>query len=293
MLQPSEQSGIPFSPPPPKINIERLVDMKLPHSPGNMMRISNLLRDENASTRVIAEAIGFEPELVMRIIRLANSPLYALLREVVSVNTAIDTIGTKEILNIVIMELASATFARQIQNSPVAKKIWEHSLAVAVIARELSRVMGLRGAEEVFTCGLLHDIGKLVLISHNNEDFMSLMEINEESELLWSEQKLYGYNHAEVGSLVAKRWQLPEIICYSILHHHDPSQSDQAALVTHIINTADMIANAEGHGLRAEDPAKIFDSESFIMLGLNETQLENVWNTAKQNINEVIKSFSK
>lgn len=293
MIQNFEQSGVALAEPPTKIDIEKLVSMKLPQAPGSIMRISNLLKKENASTRAIAEAISFEPGLVTRIIRLANSPLYALLREVVSVSMAVEAIGTKELENIVMMELTSATFSKQIRDSEIAAKIWKHSLAVAVLARQLSRVIGMRGGEEIFTCGLLHDIGKLILLSHSKENFEQLVDINEEIQVLRAEQKMYGYNHAEVGSLVARRWQLPDVICYSILHHHNPSQSDKAPLVTHIINVADMMTNIEGYGLRNENREKLMHSESVIMLGLDGIQMENAWENAKFTIDDVIRTFSR
>lgn len=292
MIQNFEHGGVVMDPP-PKIDIEKLVEMRLPQAPGGMMRINTLLRNENASSKAISDAISIEPTLVTRIIRLANSPLYSLIREVVSVKTAVDAIGTKEIENIVMMEITSAAFAKEIRNSEIAGKIWKHSLAVAVLSRQLSRAIGVRSGEEIFTCGLLHDIGKLILLSHDNETFKCLLEINSENEYLKTERKLFGYNHAEIGSLVARRWELPDVICYSILYHHDPTRSDQAALVTNIVNVADQITNIEGYGLRNESREKLMNSESVFMLGLDGIQMENAWETAKISIDELLKTFSK
>lgn len=281
--------AVPFK---PRINIETLVETKLPPSPGSLMRISNLLRDYNASTRKITEAINYEPILVARILRLANSPIYSLERNVTSVQTAIDTVGTKAIYDIVLMGLASATFSKEIRNSPIAQKIWEHSLAVAMIAREVSQTLGMRGTEEAFTCGLLHDLGKIILLSNDLEGYTAIAVDCGESELLNNETQLFGFNHAEVGSLVARRWGLPDEVCYTILHHHNPSQSDQAMLVAHIVDVSDMMANINGYGVRLEDASKLEFSESVMKLGLSEEHIANIWHRVDENISEVVRTFS-
>lgn len=275
-----------------KVDIETLLITKLPPSPGTMMRITTLLRDYNASVREVTQAISYEPVLVVRILRLANSPVYALERNVTSIQAAMAAVGTKAIHDIVMIGLASTTFAKEIKNSPIAKKIWEHSLAVAMTAREISKVLGMRGTEEAFTCGLLHDIGKLILLSNDIEGYPRVLEYTEENDMLWGEDELYGYNHAEVGSLIARRWNLPEEVYYSILHHHNPSQSEQGNLVTHLVDIADIMANIKGYGLRPEEESKLENSESVMKLGFTPAHLENAWKNAESNINEVIKTFA-
>lgn len=282
----------PVGAPPPKLDIETLVETKLPPSPGSIMKITSLLRDFNSTTQKITAAVSYEPVLVARILRLANSPLYALERNVTSIQMAISAVGTNVIHDIVMMELASTTFAKEIRNSVQVKKIWQHSLAVALIARELSKILGMRGLDEAFTCGLLHDFGKIILLSNDNEGFVESVDNSGEGEMLRSEHARYGYNHAEVGSLVARRWGLPDEVCYAILHHHNPSQAEHPMLVAHLVDVADIIANIRGFGLRQEDPAKLASSESVMKLGFTEEHLENAWNKVQQDIADVIQTFA-
>lgn len=275
----------------PRIDIETLVETKLPPSPGSMVRINNLLRDYNSSTRQITEAISYEPALVARVLRLANSPIYSLERNVTSIQMAINAVGTKILLEIVMMEFAATTFGKQIRNSFFGQKIWEHSLTVALVARELSRTLEMQGTEESFTCGLLHDLGKLILLSNDYDGYSKILSADEESEMLILENQQYGYNHTEIGSLVARRWGLPEGVCYAILHHHNPSQADQPMLVAHIVDVADIIANVNGYGVRLEDEEKLSYSESVMKLGFTPEHLENAWNKVKDSIQDVIKTF--
>ncbi|MEZ5424945.1 MAG: HDOD domain-containing protein [Pyrinomonadaceae bacterium] len=276
----------------PKVDIDTLLVTKLPPSPGTMMRIADLLRDYNSSMHQIAQAISYEPVLVVRILRLANSPIYALERNVTSIQSAIQAVGTKAVHDIVLIGMASTTFSKEIKNSPIAKRIWEHSIAVAMTARELSKMLGMRGTEEAFTCGLLHDIGKLILLSNFTAGFTAISEITDEAEMLNYETELYGYTHAEVGSLIARRWNLPEEVYYSILHHHNPSQSEGGNLVAHLVDVADILCNIKGYGLRPEEETKLETSESVMKLGFTPQHLENAWKNSEGNVLEVIKTFS-
>lgn len=274
----------------PKIDIEALVDTNLPPSPDNVMRLMELLRDYDASPRKISQALISEPMLVARILRLANSVIYALDRKVSSIEMAVAAIGNKTLLEIVVMGMTSSAFDREIRNSVIARKIWEHSLAVAIIARELSTALRLQGTEEAFTCGLLHDIGKLILLSYDFYGFSSILSENEEESVLAAEQRLYGYNHAQIGALVARRWQLQEEVCYAINYHHVSFQSDFPSLVAHIVEVADILANVKGYGLRCEDESKLLNSVSVLRLRLTEDHLTDVWAKVEKNLDELIKS---
>lgn len=275
----------------PKVKIQTLSVTKLPPSPGAMMRITTLLRDYNASTPEITKAISCEPVLVIRILRLANSPIYSLERTITSIQSAIAAVGTRAVHDIVMMGMASATFSKELKSSPIAQKIWKHSLAVAMTARELSKTLGMRGTEEAFICGLLHDIGKLILLSNNADEYLPVLAIDNESEMLRGENDIFGYTHAEVGSLIARQWNLPEEVYYSILYHHNPSQSDHANLVTHLVDVADLLANVKGYGVRPEESAKMETSESVMKLGFTNNDLESIWDRAEISINEVLKTF--
>lgn len=274
-----------------KIDIDSLVEQKMPPSPNGLMRLSDLLRDYNSTRGAIVQAIKHDPILTARVLRLANSPVYSFEREIVLVETAVTAIGNQSIYDIVIMEMAARTFNGGVTNAEISNKIWEHSLAVAIIAREISGTLEMRGLEESFICGLLHDFGKFVLLNHDEDGYKEILNINDEFEMLKAEFENYGYNHAEVGSLIARRWNLPDEVCYSILNHHNPTQSEQPKIVEHIIDIADILANINGYGTRTENPDKLDYSESVMKLGFSENFIDNVWERTKEKVPEIIGTF--
>lgn len=174
-----------------KIDIDSLVEKNLPPSPGSILRINRLLRDINSSTRAVTEAVSYEPMLVVRILRLVNSPIYGFERSITSIQTAIQAIGNNVLQEIVMMSLACSTFEKGIRNSAIARRIWIHSLAVALVAREMAMRLKMSGTEEAFTCGLLHDIGKFILLSSDFEHYTKMASEAKEVDMLRQEQVIF------------------------------------------------------------------------------------------------------
>ena len=274
-----------------KIDLKDLVNQRIPPSPGGLLRISDLLKDINSSTKKTVEAISYEPALVAKILRLANSPIYAFEKEVLSVESALNAIGNQMVSDIVMLEFGARTVKGVSRQSEAEKKMWVHSMAVAVIARDIALSMGMRGLEEAFICGLLHDFGKFLLLNHDPKGYLEIMTVKDEDAMLNNERHKYGYSHSEVGALVAERWELPDQLCQSLFDHHKPSLSSKPSLIAHIIDAADLVANNKGYGIREEKTEKFEFSKSLEKLRLDEEAVEKLWETTEGKIAEVIKTF--
>lgn len=281
-------------PPPvkPKVDIEAMIRTKLPPLPGSTMRILELIRDINVSTKKLADAVELDPALSVRLLRLANSPIYSLQKNVTSIYQAIDVIGTKSLYDIVMMGMTADVFAKEIRSSVIGRTIWEHSLAVALLAREFSRMLGMRGTDEVFICGLLHDIGKIMLLRADVDTYSDILGIREEAEMLAWERENFGYNHAELGAIVAQGWRLPEGVCQCILNHHNAAQTIQSMFISHLVNIADIVSNYNGYGLRLEDDSALLYSESAQLLHLTQENLHEGWENIQESLEQVTNTFN-
>lgn len=274
-----------------RIDIEALVKIKLPPMKGTAMRILELLRDEDASTQSLAAAVGCDPILTARVLRLANSVFYSPRRAVTTIEKALESIGTKSLYDIVILDAMAAGFTNDIRNSVLVRNIWAHSVAVGLLSRELVKILALRGGEEAFVCGLLHDIGRILLLRADFERFATLLDQKTDREMIEWEEENFGFNHMEVGAYVADQWRLPETICSVILYHHEPSEANISLVMANIVNAADMVANAYGYGLRLEEDEALMQSESVALLNLSRSQMLNAWDNVQDAIEEVISMF--
>jgi putative nucleotidyltransferase with HDIG domain len=275
-----------------KVDINSFINKELPPLPAGVARVMSLLQDEDTSTRVIADTIGYDPGLTAKILQAANSPLYTSERTITSLPAAVNTLGEQTIYLMIMAFMAHNAFAKQIQHSKIGKAIWEHSLAVGLAAREISTTLNMRGTEELFTCGLLHDIGKLLFLRHNPDIYSEFEDSPCEIDGLRFEKEIYGFTHAQVGALAARRWGIPSEISYVIANHHNPSEAEQSIVTTRIIDAANEIANANGYGLRGKkDMSELLITESIIALRLSIEQIEKIWYKTQNDLEDIISSF--
>jgi putative nucleotidyltransferase with HDIG domain len=272
-----------------KINLETVVRTKLPPLPGSVLRISGLLQDYNVSQQKIAEAIGFDPMLASRVLRLANSPMYPFQQSVTRLSAAVSALGNKAIYELVLMGAFADSFGREIRNTVIGRDIWLHALAVAITARELSTSLGMRGTDEAFSCGLLHDIGSLLLMRADPETYTAIFEEGSRHDLSELEKEVFGFDHAQVGALAAKRWNLSEPVCNMFLYHHNPVDAPQATFITHIVSVADRLAYLKNQRLDYDET--FFAASSVITLKVTAAQLDAIWEKVLVNLREVIKGF--
>lgn len=272
-----------------KFDLETLVKAKLPPLPGSVLKISALLLDYNVSQKKIADAVGCDPMLASRILRLANSPIYAFQQKITSLTAAVGALGNKAIYEMVVIGMIADSFSSEIRNSVVGRDNWLHSLATAIAARELCALLNLRGLDEAFTCGLMHDIGKLLIFRADSAVFTEIFNQADGGDLTDTEREVLGFDHAQVGALAARRWNLSESVCNMILYHHNPTSTIEALLMTHVINIADTLAYTKNY--KQEFSQEFLNSASMITLNFSVAQLDRVWEKVVAELREVLKAF--
>lgn len=266
-----------------------MVRAKLPPLPGSVMQISMLLLDYNVSQKKIADAVSCDPMLASRVLRLANSPIYAFQQKISSLTEAVVALGNKTMYELVMIGAVADGFAKEIRNSVVGRDNWLHSLATALTARELCALRRMRGIDEAFSCGLLHDIGKLLMFRADPELFLAVSALGDGNDSTDLEKEHWGFDHAQAGALAARRWHLPEPVCNMILYHHDPTAAAHGLLMTHVINVADNLSYLKNKKLPY--PADFLESASMITLGFTVEQLDAVWEKVAADLRSVVKAF--
>jgi putative nucleotidyltransferase with HDIG domain len=290
------QIAQPDKPRPPlvkaAVEIDQLVEMELPPLPGSALRVALLSMDMNVSTTAVAEAIGCDPVLTTRILRAANSPLYAVERKFTNLTSAVNALGNLAINQLVVIYAVSDAFHQNSKNSRLERPLWRHSVAVAVGAREICNALNLRSGEEAFLCGLLHDIGKLLLMRHDAQIYEQVEKYAEEHERVEVEQEIYKFTHAEIGALVANRWGLADEVSKAIFDHHHPIKDQQMPVMTLIIDAADKMANAAGAGLRIDGNPEMSSIQSLAALGFTEQQIADLWEQTETRLDEMMHVLS-
>ena len=129
-----------------------------------------------------------------------------------------------------------------------------HSLCCAMVAKLICQEKKIKKPDTVFTAGLLHDIGKVILDQYAFEKFNLIMDrvLNENALFLDAENEIFGYNHAQIGGMIARKWNLPEVLIEAISFHHRPQEAKENPEVVSVVHIADNICSMIGYGCGAD-----------------------------------------
>ncbi|NLH48820.1 MAG: HDOD domain-containing protein [Myxococcales bacterium] len=205
----------------------------LPHVAAQVMALTN---DPNVSAKDFVALLEKDQQLSARLIKIASSPFYAGMMKVSSIQRAIVVVGMKTLHDLVFSVAMGERVFRSKRFVASMARVWEHSLAVATIAQEIAKVRHVSG-ENAFLAGLLHDIGKPLLIE-------TLERISKELgdrvpfEEVFLDEVMRDY-HTVVGGLVAKAWRFSDSLYATIRFHHEYEQAGdqrELALLVHVAN---------------------------------------------------------
>ncbi len=256
-------------------SVENLVKTGLPPLPSSILRISTLVSDMNVSAAKIADAISLDPVISSRILSLANCPIYAIHGTITNLTEAVTIVGNTAINEQLLVCGVSDAFGRRILDSPTGRAIWIHSLAVALTASTICRKAKLRGGDEAFSCGLLHDVGKLILLRADAPFYADLLKSGEEvGDISVIERRVLGFDHAELGAAAGVAWKLPGPVCHMIRYHHEPDKTTAGVALAHVLKTADDFVK---NRINFEDPADFMANGDIRKFGLSEDDFDEIW----------------
>lgn len=223
--------------------IARSVD-RLPSPSAVVVDLLHHIDDEDMSSVQLARIIARDQSLVVRLLRIANSPFYGLRGRVDSIADAIAVLGLRAVRSLAAMSGVAGSLAGITPANFDTRLFWRHSIAVALAARALARHQ--QQPEGVaYVAGLLHDIGSLMLAASFPKHWEAVLAwVAETGSLLnVAEQEVLGSDHALIGGHLAERWHFPAPICAAITGHHRPGDGEANSL-TGTVHVADVLAHA-------------------------------------------------
>lgn len=220
----------------------------LPPLPHVASKAIVLVEDPDTTAGQLTELLGKDTALAARVLKIANSAMFSFQREITTLSQAIMIIGFKALKGIIV-----AATLRQLNRAfgKVEKMIWENSTCSAVAAHAITQHLRKPYTDEAFLLGLLHDLGKLVLVRQIPQQYMKVVEATRKGvTFAEAEQEVLGFAHPLIGALVAKKWNFSLETCQAILHHHDPLGDDISAPLdekTAVIQAADLLSHTIGY----------------------------------------------
>jgi len=249
---------------------------RLPPNPQIMLKLLRLLQDINTNPNDIVELIRIDTSLTAQVLRLSNSAYYGVVNPSYNLEEAINRIGFRETYKLVGVVCSSQIFNTPVQTYYLeSDQLWENSIATALVMENMAQRVGIEPTN-AYTVGLLHSIGKIIinqLMSEQYAEVYSLIE-KEKIPLTEAEEKIMGFNYAQLGMALLKKWNFPPEIYDPILHQFDPLSSEAHELMSCALHLA--ICVVGGVGLNYGRDAWAFKAHDAALekLGLEAEDLE-------------------
>jgi putative nucleotidyltransferase with HDIG domain len=218
-----------------------------------------LIDSPDTSAVQVGETLANDPVLTARILKVANSALFGLSREINSLTQAVSLMGFRTTRDLVL--LASLRSAYRRFGLP-ERLLWSHSVACGIGARLVARRHAPSASDDAFICGLLHDVGKVVLNNEAPEAYTQVMmtTYNEGAPFVTVERTTLGYTHTELGASVAEQWRYPQVIRDTVRLHHAVEEGlalpedDHVGRVLACVDVANTALKVLGTGYRQPRP---------------------------------------
>lgn len=188
---------------------------EVPAMPNVIIHALNVMKDPESSTKELARIVSCDQSLSTKILTLVNSAYYGFPQQITSISRALTLIGMSKAKNIIL-----AVAMRPMLINHGDKELWKHSIVTAVGCEHLM------GVDDAFVMGFLHDLGKIVLNLKDPKLYEQVCHLAKTGvDIIDAEKQLFGADHCVMGSLLAKRWQLPILIANVMKYHHNPNLS--------------------------------------------------------------------
>lgn len=193
----------------------------VPAMPNVIVHALNIMKDPESSTKELAQIISYDQSLSTKVLTLVNSAYYGFPQQITSIGRALALIGMSKAKNIIVTVAMRPMLIKQGD-----KELWKHSIRTAVGCEYMAKNLKIMDADEAFVVGFLHDLGKIVLNLKDANLYEKVKEmVSTNSNILEVEQAFFGTDHCQMGSLIAKKWQLPILVANAIKYHHEPNLS--------------------------------------------------------------------
>ncbi len=200
----------------------------LPQFPDNIVNLQKLIADPDSEIADIARQISTDPSLTADLLKLVNSAQFMLPKKVDNIVEAVKLVGMKGVRNLLYTHGTQKILNEKYQDM---RSLWDHSYRTAFYAYHLARSFKKKKdiLDDIYVGGILHDLGKIIIATLHPELLDRIINFCAEKEIptRMLEDLSVGFNHAEIGAMIAEKWNFPEQLVAAIRHHHEPNEADE------------------------------------------------------------------
>ncbi|MDV3240682.1 MAG: HDOD domain-containing protein [Methylocaldum sp.] len=261
--------------------------------PVAVARISTVLEREDFTIGEVAEAIGQDPALAARLLKIVNSSYYGLSGRIETITRAVGMVGADALYDLALTTSVIHGF-RNIAACLVNMNVfWLNSLYCGVIARLLAKEASVLHSERLFVAGLLHRIGALIIYMRLPDKAREILLVAAGDDRLIPglEKELLGFTYAEIGAALAKAWKMPSALREGIRWHLEPERAEDYRLEASLLYLANQLKTVSLLGFPIQGVLRAIPDEVASAIRLDETQIINVMSKATEKLSDTAAVF--
>ena len=269
----------------------------MPSISSNTVHILNLISNSDYAVKDLIKLVSLDIALSTRCLQVVNSASFGLGKPVTSIDRAVNFLGNRGILGIVIKQSFGQMFSNPLKGYLCEENgLWNHSLRTAIASRQIAQMANkYEVSDVVYTAGLLLDIGKVIIsefLANYNSDLNEKYRIGSEMDFPSVESNILRTNHAEVGYMLANKWNFPDTLQAAIRFHHNPGAApEKHKLICAMVHFGDIMAMLGGFGTGFDSMAYRLDSTASDILKLNDNDISNLYISIELEYEEIQKFF--
>lgn len=256
------------------------------------LKVRESINDPKSTINDVALIVSQDPNIAAQILKIANSAFFGFATKIESIPRAIFIMGLAQLQDIVLAASAINAFKGISSDLINMKDFWVHSVFCAAIARLLAQKCNVIDSERLFVCGILHDLGHLVIyVKCPNQASKILSQAKQGHEpVVLLEKEILGFDYAEVSGELLKSWKLPASLYETVANHVQLKCDERFSLDSAIIHIANILV------LQDESPktgisAPNLDLHALQLTGLTEEDLDLIKLEARRSLAEILKLF--
>jgi len=259
----------------------------LPSLPAVVMELLGSIEEEDLDIAVLSKKVASDPALMAKTLRLANSSAYGLQVKATTIQQATTFLGFEAMRKLIIAAALTGCFPAGRCPGFNDRAFWRHSIATAACARVLARRLRFN-PDYAFTAGLLHGIGRLVLVSRFPERYQAVLSLRDkrDCELMDAERALLGLDHVEAGVALAEYWNFSDTMRQAIAYHRTPELPSAGFLAT-IVHVASAVVHALDLAGNPDELVPRVSAVAWTALGMSEEAWLQVFHETELQVDEM------
>jgi putative nucleotidyltransferase with HDIG domain len=245
-----------------------------------------VIRDTRSQRSDLVRVLSLDQGMTGLFLRTVNSAYYGLPRRITSLDEAIGYLGYETVESTIFAISASKVLSKPIPAYQLEQgMLWQHSVGVAHGAQWIAKSRGLPSESDAYVAGLLHDVGKLVmdlLVDRSSAWETGMEQRDEHQSWIEVERLTTGHDHAEVGAVLVRTWNLPDPVVEATACHHKPADARMVPQLTAAVHVANAAALMAGIGLGIDGLSSVLEPCAIEMLKWSDRDMEDLIGAMQQ-----------